>query len=216
MARMKPASTFFAGYSAASARRLDDRGCSLLLYALGNKDLPSRYEISNVLLDDDCPLGGPGSGGATVLHVLFAQVKHDIAQDISLARRLIERGADVNAPDKVGRTPLWAAVDYHTPPQSNRPAPDPFAESTTALDVIKNLLAHGARVDAPLTAQIRNHKDWYDAYANKGALKRWAQPHEMAGMVVYLASDASSYATGGLYYVDGGWTAQDGRFTPPL
>ncbi|WDG16888.1 hypothetical protein [Microbacterium sp. Clip185] len=105
-ARMKPASTFFAGYSAALARRLDDRGCSLLLYALGNTDLPSRYEISNALLDDDCPLGGPGSGGATVLHVLFAQVKHDIDEDTSLARRLIQRGADVNAPDLDGRLPF--------------------------------------------------------------------------------------------------------------
>jgi ankyrin repeat protein len=71
-----------------------------------------------------------------------------------VANLLIDRGADVNAPDKVGRTPLWAAVDYSTPPQSNRPAPDPYAENTTAFDVIKNLLAHGARVDAPLTAQI--------------------------------------------------------------
>jgi NAD(P)-dependent dehydrogenase (short-subunit alcohol dehydrogenase family) len=78
-----------------------------------------------------------------------------------------------------------------------------------------NLIAPGV-VDTPLTAQIRNQPDWYNAYAQKNALRRWAQPHEMVGMVVYLASDASSYATGGLYYVDAGWTAQDGRFTPPL
>lgn len=78
-----------------------------------------------------------------------------------------------------------------------------------------NLIAPGV-VETPLTAQIRNNKEWYDAYANKGALKRWAQPHEMAGAVVYLASDASSYVTGAVYYVDGGWTAQDGRYTPPL
>ena len=71
-----------------------------------------------------------------------------------VANLLVEHGADVNTPDKVGRTALWAAVDYHTPPQSNRPAPNPFDEETTALDVIKNLLAHGARVDAPLTAQV--------------------------------------------------------------
>ncbi len=71
-----------------------------------------------------------------------------------VANLLIEHGADVNTPDKVGRTALWAAVDYHTPPQSNRPAPNPFDEETTALDVIKNLLARGARVDTPLTAQV--------------------------------------------------------------
>jgi NAD(P)-dependent dehydrogenase (short-subunit alcohol dehydrogenase family) len=71
-------------------------------------------------------------------------------------------------------------------------------------------------VDTPLTAPIAANKDWYDAYARKSALGRWAKPHEMAGAAVYLASDAGSFATGTLTIVDGGWTAVDGRFTPPL
>jgi len=78
-----------------------------------------------------------------------------------------------------------------------------------------NAIAPGI-VDTPLTAQIKKNPAWAQAYADKNVLHRWAQPSEIAGAVVFLASDASSYVTGSLLMVDGGWTAADGRFTPPL
>lgn len=77
-----------------------------------------------------------------------------------------------------------------------------------------NAIAPGV-VETPLTAQIKADQGWYDAYARKGALGRWAQPQELAGAVVYLASDAASFVTGSVLAVDGGWTAVDGRFDPP-
>jgi NAD(P)-dependent dehydrogenase (short-subunit alcohol dehydrogenase family) len=70
-------------------------------------------------------------------------------------------------------------------------------------------------VTTPLTAQIQDDPDWHGAYAAKSVFNRWATAEEMVGPTVFLASDAASFVTGTLLMADGGWTATDGRFTPP-
>ena len=77
-----------------------------------------------------------------------------------------------------------------------------------------NAIAPGV-VETPLTAPIKANKEWFDAYAAKSVLRRWAQPDEIAYPTVFLASDAAAYVTGTVLFVDGGWTAADGRFQPP-
>jgi NAD(P)-dependent dehydrogenase (short-subunit alcohol dehydrogenase family) len=90
-----------------------------------------------------------------------------------------------------------------------------FAAELGDAGVRVNCIAPGV-VETPLTEPIKKRPEWYEAYARKNALGRWASADEMAGPVVFLASDASSYVTGAVLFVDGGWTAIDGRFQPPL
>jgi NAD(P)-dependent dehydrogenase (short-subunit alcohol dehydrogenase family) len=77
-----------------------------------------------------------------------------------------------------------------------------------------NALGPGV-VETPLTEPIKAQQEWYDAYANKNILKRWASSEEMVGPTLFLLSDAASYVTGTILFADGGWLAIDGRYTPP-
>ncbi len=117
----------------------------------------------------------------------------------SIRAQVVEPGQGVYAATKSGTVQMLRALAAELGPRGVR----------------VNTVAPGI-VETPLTAQIKQSPDWYDSYAAKSILGRWAQPHEMVGAVVYLASDASSYVTGSFMLVDGGWTAADGRFTPPL
>ncbi len=77
-----------------------------------------------------------------------------------------------------------------------------------------NALAPGV-VDTPLTKPIQEDESWNHAYASKTALGRWGRAEEIGNAAAFLVADASSYMTGAVLFVDGGWTAIDGRFEPP-
>lgn len=54
------------------------------------------------------------------------------------------------------------------------------------------------------TIELDGFMDLIKAYCPAGRL---GQPGELDGIAIYLASDASSYCTGQLICIDGGWTA---------
>jgi NAD(P)-dependent dehydrogenase (short-subunit alcohol dehydrogenase family) len=60
----------------------------------------------------------------------------------------------------------------------------------------------------PSGAVQEKSPDFIAALSRKTALGRIGAPHEVAGPVVFLASDESSFVTGADLAVDGGWTAQ--------
>ena len=54
----------------------------------------------------------------------------------------------------------------------------------------------------------------YDEWAAQTALRYLVPPNEVAGSVVYLASDAASWVTGKLILVAGGRTHRSVGYTP--
>lgn len=117
----------------------------------------------------------------------------------SVRSQVVEPGQGVYAATKAGAVALVKTL----------------AAELAAQDVRVNAVCPGV-VETPLTEQIKADPEWYQAYADISALGRWSRPEEQTGAVVYLASRASSFVTGSTLFVDGGWLAVDGRYTPPL
>ncbi|PYS53041.1 MAG: short-chain dehydrogenase [Acidobacteria bacterium] len=73
--------------------------------------------------------------------------------------------------------------------------------------ILVNAIAPGY-VETDLTKGLRENPTLREALIRKVPLGRLGKPEEIAGAAVYLASDAASYVTGQMLYVDGGWLAQ--------
>ena len=74
------------------------------------------------------------------------------------------------------------------------------------------LAQYGIRVNSITPGPVPNPRNQDDAafnaqLANKTMLGRFGQSYEIAGAILLLASDASSFMTGSNVTVDGGWTA---------
>jgi NAD(P)-dependent dehydrogenase (short-subunit alcohol dehydrogenase family) len=130
--------------------------------------------------------------------IMAAQNSGSIILFSSIRSLVVEPGQGVYAATKSGINQLVRTLAVELGP----------------LGVRVNAIAPGV-VETPLTAPIVNNPAWRQAYAAKSVLGRWASTDEMAGPAIFLASDASSYVTGSVLFVDGGWTAADGRFQPP-
>ena len=116
----------------------------------------------------------------------------------SIRAQVVEPGQGVYAATKAGVLQMLRVLATELGPRGVR----------------ANAIAPGV-VETPLTRPITSVPEWYEAYRAKTALGRWAQPSELVGAVLFLASDAGSYVTGSYLVVDGGWLAADGRFDPP-
>jgi NAD(P)-dependent dehydrogenase (short-subunit alcohol dehydrogenase family) len=104
---------------------------------------------------------------------------------------------------------------------ANRPQPQAAYNASKAAVIMltKSLAAEwagrGVRVNAiapgyvatELTLKGMGNPDWREEWLRSTPMGRVAEPAEIAPAAVYLASDASSYVTGSVLVIDGGYTA---------
>lgn len=69
-----------------------------------------------------------------------------------------------------------------------------------------NAIAPGL-VDTRFASVLVGSDELVKGYTERAALGRYATPDEISGLAVYLASDESTYVTGQVFTIDGGYTA---------
>lgn len=80
-----------------------------------------------------------------------------------------------------------------------------FAQELGSSNVRVNAICPGV-VETKFASVLINTPEIYEQFIHQIPLGRHAQPSEMVGLAIYLASDASSYTTGAAFVSDGGMT----------
>ncbi|MBU2612602.1 MAG: SDR family oxidoreductase [Nanoarchaeota archaeon] len=80
-----------------------------------------------------------------------------------------------------------------------------FATEFAQKGITANAICPGV-FETPMTKDLLNSKEMQQMIKNSVPLARPAKAEEIGGLAVYLASEESSYMTGSIITLDGGWT----------
>ena len=117
-----------------------------------------------------------------------------------------QSGSIINITSIAGRSGLNRLAAYCAAKSGVEGLSRALANEWATRGVRVNCVAPGF-VATDLTADLRANEGLSQGILARTPMARIATPEEIAGAVVFLASDAASYVTGATLGVDGGWTA---------
>lgn len=140
--------------------------------------------------------------------VLDTNLKGTFFCSLAAARWMREtrtRGSIVNVSTQCAQLGVKNLVAYGTSKAGIHGLTKQLAIELAPLGIRVNTFAPGP---VNVERNLRDDPDYRDVWGAMIPLGRTAEPGEMIGPTLFLASDESSYVTGQTFYVDGGWTVQ--------
>jgi NAD(P)-dependent dehydrogenase (short-subunit alcohol dehydrogenase family) len=114
-----------------------------------------------------------------------------------------KRGKIINISSVVGFLGAEERISYGVSKSGVAHLTRLFASEWAKYGITVNAIAPGYLL-TEMTESYFNQPDVKQKYLETVPLRRFGKPNDLSGLVVFLASDASNYITGQIFFVDGG------------
>jgi NAD(P)-dependent dehydrogenase (short-subunit alcohol dehydrogenase family) len=117
-----------------------------------------------------------------------------------------QSGRIINIGSIMGDVALPTRIPYAASKGAVHQITKGLCQEVAADGITVNSIAPGPFM-TEMNKAVIDQPEVYNFFLSRIPLGRWAEPKELRGVTLFLASEASSYVTGSTIYVDGGWTS---------